>query len=60
MSKLDDNLRWIKQYHAGKLWLTKLKSRFTRKQYLGDLKKYCDGCMHQRSGIHLKVYSARA
>lgn len=42
MSKLDDNLKWIKQYRAGKLWLTKLKSKFTRKQYLADLKKYCD------------------
>ena len=40
---MTDNLvKWINQFHSGKVWLSKLKSKETIRVYLPNFKTFCD------------------
>lgn len=59
--KMDDLRKWIKKYRAGKIWLTKLESKFTIDTYLPNLKRYCEACgLDPDQLIELKMEGMRA
>lgn len=57
-----ENLRkWIKRYRSGRIWLTKLESKYTIDTYLPNLKRYCEACgLDPDQLIELKMEGMRA
>jgi hypothetical protein len=43
MSKTTESLKkWLKSFHSGKVWLSKLRSNVTVRVYLPNFKRYCE------------------